>query len=981
MCKKKFLIVIFLIKVNLVAQNFTGGFNFYLPSSDTSTQKFLPQFPIQKINDNEFVTINSDGKFSVAGKRIRFWGTNFGADNAFPPKDKAGLLAARLRKYGFNLVRMHHLDNPWSKRSLVGKTETRTINYAYLDTLEYLISKLKENGIYINMNLHVSRTFRINDGVIDYDSLPEFGKGVNFFDPYIKKLHKEYAKQLLTHINPYTKKPLVDDPVMAMVEITNENSLYRFWRDNQLKPISKGGLLPFYYSKKLDSLWNEFLLSKYQTTQNLRNAWNRDIKSIGQNEQIKNGGFESKNPKNYWALEEHNGADADTLRDNFFPYKGNYCFKVIIKKSTGTNWHIQFKMPSATIIKDSSYTFSFAARSDSQRVINVSIMNDQSPWNSYGWYSIKLNTEWQVFSFSVKAPENNIGHTRLSFNLGKEIGTYWFDEISFTSAGVIGLENNESLELKNVSRIDYAKAAQYSSQRVKDMSEFYITIERNYFKEMISYLKDTLKVKVPIVGTNWNVGPADLAAMSDADYVDNHAYWDHPQFPQESWSSTNWFINNTPMVKDINGGIIPSLYAGIPMVNKPFTVSEYNHPFPNRYQVESVLFSVGYASFNDADAFMFFDYSESYDWDRDFISSYFGVNRNSVLMSFFPTIAFVFRNELIKSSINPILVNYTKDTLFILPKNDASSWYGPSLYDRKISLVNSIRTQSYFSSNTTNFNQLPVITGNVYKTDTDEIIWDSNNGTITIATEKFSGVTGYLSKLKEKKVGGLYIINVFSQDDFGTITWLSLDKNSLSLSRKSLLTIGTKIQNTGMIWNGVTTINNNWGTPPTQIYPLNVKLSLTVYADSIRVYPLDNKGKEILSQSFMIKPFQPNQFIVNIDQSVYKTLWFGIESYGEGVKTSLVEKSTLYNEYKLEQNFPNPFNSMTVIKYNLPENGIVKIELYDILGRKIKTLVDEYKTAGNYEYKLEVENLPAGIYFYTMHCNYFKDVKKFILLK
>ena len=87
------------------------------------------------------------------------------------------------------------------------------------------------------MNLHVSRTFRINDNVADYDSLPEFGKCVNFFDPYIIKLHKEYAQQLLTHVNPYTGKALVNDPVMAMVEITNENSLYRNWRDNKLKPI------------------------------------------------------------------------------------------------------------------------------------------------------------------------------------------------------------------------------------------------------------------------------------------------------------------------------------------------------------------------------------------------------------------------------------------------------------------------------------------------------------------------------------------------------------------------------------------------------------------------------------------------------------------------------------------------------------------------------------------------------------------------
>ncbi|MEG8946372.1 T9SS type A sorting domain-containing protein [Rosettibacter firmus] len=978
---KKLLLFIFLLIINLNAQNFTEYFNFYLPSSDTSTQKFLPQFPVNRINDNEFVSIDSEGKFSVAGKRIRFWGTNFGADNAFPPRDKAGLLAGRLRKFGFNLVRMHHLDNPWSRRSLVGKSDTRMIDPAYLDTLEYIIARLKENGIYVNMNLHVSRTFRIFDGVVDYDSLPEFGKGVNFFDPYIKKLHKEYAQQLLKHINPYTGKPLVDDPVMAMVEITNENSLYKFWRDNQLKPISKGGVLPYYYSKMLDSLWNEFLFDKYKSTQNLQNAWNKGIIPFGQNEQIKNGGFENPNPRNYWALEEHNGADADTARDNSVAFKGAYSFKVFVNKATGTDWHIQFKMPSATIIKDSSYTLSFAARSDSLREINVSIMNDNSPWNSYGWYSINLNTNWQTFSFSIKAPENNAGHTRLSFSLGKETGTFWFDEISFTKAGVIGLEENESLELKNIARIDYAKCVQYSDQRVKDMSEFYITLERNYFKEMISYLKDTLGVKVPVVGTNWNVGAADLASMSDADYVDNHAYWDHPQFPGEPWSSTNWLINNTPMVKDVNGGTIPYLYAGVPIAGKPFTVSEYNHPFPNRYQVESILFSAGYSSFNDADAFMYFDYSEAFEWEKDFIGGFFGINRNSVLMSFFPTISYVFRNGLIKPSANPIKINYTIDTLYVLPKNDASNWYGPSFYDRKISLVHSIKTENYFSTNTTDFKQLPQVAGNLYKTDTDEIVWNMSDGTLTIATQKFNGITGYLSKLKGKRIGEMYIEDILSQDDFATLTWLSLDNYNLSSSKKSLITLGTKIQNTEMIWNGTTTLNNNWGHSPTRIYPFKIKLDLMIYADSIKIYPLDNKGKEISSQAFVLKPYTINHFLLNLDQTVYKTLWFGIECYGEGIRTELKESRAIPQEYKLEQNFPNPFNSSTVIRYQIPDESNVTIKLYDVLGREVQTLVNEFKPAGFYEYKLNAENITSGIYFYTLNAGNHITTKKLILMK
>lgn len=239
---KKFYILLFISTLSF-AQSFNNGFNFYLPSSDSSSQKFLPAFPKAAIGDNEFVSINTEGKFSVNGKRIRFWGTNSGADAAFPSKSIAGAMSGRLRKFGFNLIRLHHLDNPWSSKSLLGTTSTRQLNQPYLDILENYIANLKANGIYVNMNLHVSRTFRAADGVTDYDSIPEFGKCVNFIDPYIMQLHKEYAQQLLTHVNPYTGKALVEDPVMAMVEITNENSLYRNWRSNQLKPIAEGGIL------------------------------------------------------------------------------------------------------------------------------------------------------------------------------------------------------------------------------------------------------------------------------------------------------------------------------------------------------------------------------------------------------------------------------------------------------------------------------------------------------------------------------------------------------------------------------------------------------------------------------------------------------------------------------------------------------------------------------------------------------------------
>ncbi len=91
-----------------------------------------------------------------------------------------------------------------------------------------------------------------------------------------------------------------------------------------------------------------------------------------------------------------------------------------------------------------------------------------------------------------------------------------------------------------------------------------------------------------------------------------------------------------------------------------------------------------------------------------------------------------------------------------------------------------------------------------------------------------------------------------------------------------------------------------------------------------------------------------------------------------------------YNEsYKFElyANYPNPFNPTTKIKYQLPELSNVKLTVYDVLGREIKTLVNAEKPAGSYEVEFDGNGLPSGVYFYRIESTKFSDTKKFVLLK
>ena len=85
--------------------------------------------------------------------------------------------------------------------------------------------------------------------------------------------------------------------------------------------------------------------------------------------------------------------------------------------------------------------------------------------------------------------------------------------------------------------------------------------------------------------------------------------------------------------------------------------------------------------------------------------------------------------------------------------------------------------------------------------------------------------------------------------------------------------------------------------------------------------------------------------------------------------------------FKLEQNFPNPFNPSTTIKYSVAEEGMVSIKLYNILGEAIADLVDEVKPEGEYELKVNTENLSGGIYFYRLHSGNIVRTRKMVLLK
>ena len=136
-------------------------------------------------------------------------------------------------------------------------------------------------------------------------------------------------------------------------------------------------------------------------------------------------------------------------------------------------------------------------------------------------------------------------------------------------------------------------------------------------------------------------------------------------------------------------------------------------------------------------------------------------------------------------------------------------------------------------------------------------------------------------------------------------------------------------------------------------------------------------------------PFPIRYYVVAVDKFEYESVpsdfvqAIGIQRGIEEIigADNIVVNVEVPKEYSLNQNYPNHFNPVTKIKYDIPLNGNVSIKIYDINGRLINTLINEYKTAGRYEIDFNGKNLSSGLYYYKIESGNFSQVRKMILIK
>ncbi len=115
----------------------------------------------------------------------------------------------------------------------------------------------------------------------------------------------------------------------------------------------------------------------------------------------------------------------------------------------------------------------------------------------------------------------------------------------------------------------------------------------------------------------------------------------------------------------------------------------------------------------------------------------------------------------------------------------------------------------------------------------------------------------------------------------------------------------------------------------------------------------------------------------------------GFLAYSSTIVTDVSdEQEIIPTVFKLNQNYPNPFNPSTIINYQIPEQSFVSLKIYDILGKKVATLLNEEKLAGSYNVVFNASSISSGVYFYTIEATpnggqkgSFFQTRKMILLR
>lgn len=800
-----------------------------------------------------------DGRFiDPAGGRVRFLGTNVTFSAAFPEKEHAAAISRRLAQLGFNVVRFHHMDarDIW----LPGQ---KALDPAKLDRLDWFIRQLKQNGVYSNINLHVSRTY---PGLRELD-LPRayrYGKVLDkFHDPYIE-LQEQYATDLLAHTNPYTGLALAHDPAIAFVELNNENTMLG------LGP-GEARELPELFRSPLLAKWRRWLTRTYKSLKTVTEIWNEGVVPLG-DELLRNHDFGQGLED--WSLEGRKPGvcDVAVVADG----AAVPAIRITMQEEGKVSWAYQLHQLDVPVANGTDYTIRFRARSEPPRDVSVGLRFAEAPWTFVsGRSNCRLTPEWKdvVLPVHVEGVEGGVP-VRLSVNMGAAVGMVELAGPSLRS----GRELFRPGDARSLEDLDFPETG-WPPATVRDFRRFLVDTEKAYVRRLRKHLTQKLGVESLVVDSQASYGGywGLHREATLCDFIDMHAYWQHPRFPGKPWDGANWNIPNTSMVAAEDGGTLARL-AHYRLRGKPYTVSEYNHPAPNDYAAELFPMVSAFAAHQDWDGVYQFCYgnrTESLTAGK--VSSYFSLAQHSAQLVFAPIAALLFRGGAVPPGPGPVRVGLPVEHMdkgLATAWPDYRNWLSADVLPYRAVLGNRYEVEFTDAGPEPVVPPLPKAPEGGDQIATPHLTWQAT-GDAPRFTVNAPAVRCAVGRIAGESIE---LGDVRLKVDMPAGTWVcaalaSVDSRSIADSARVLLSLATRIENTNMGWDAERkSVGKKWGSAP--VVAQGVPAEIILPGDAApRVWALDPRGEKS-SPISVSRTGNGWQLVVGPQ---YRTLWYVIE--------------------------------------------------------------------------------------------------------
>lgn len=787
-----------------------------------------------------FVTIR-DGRFFVGGRRLRLWGMNVCFAANAPEKAIAPMVAARLAKLGINAVRFHHHDTHPPPRGLLRSPEegVRRLDPLMLDRQDFFLDQLHRHGIYANLNLHVGRSFTEAEGFENAGALPyecRYAKYVLYFEPRMRALLKQFIREYLGHVNPYRGLRRADDPGIAVIEITNENSF------SELGP-ALATQLPDPYRSEFRRQLNEWLLVKYGSTEALRQAWLNEYEPPAEvlaRLDGASGGLER------WTLNTPRAAPC-RARFGVPGPGGRLAVRFEIPAMTPSGAHQELLFPGLSVVSGRTYSISFFVRADQARQLYVDVSrHGPTNWNPVGWAErISVGPQWTFFRRQFRATETIDGRARLCFKFGGSDVDVELADVQLRAGGLPEpIPVTQMLETHTIDVPDKG----LSKRAEEDVRAFMVDVEQQFIRDITAFIRQECGVRVPVTASQITYHGARIVADT-CEFADVHAYWQHPRFPRRPWDRDDWTIPNTPMEEALGRDVMFER-ASWRLLDRPFTMSEWNIPAPHDFSASAVPFAALVAALQDWDGVFFFQYSSDADeWVRDRISNYFSFNGHPAKLALLGACANLFvRGDL--SPLREIAAGTCTDR--VPPIFGLTHRIG-------IDLQRTVRVH------------LPMPETRRVTSPSGEVTWDATDPArahLIIHTPLTRATWGRIAG-SHFELGGWRLSVGQTERDYAVLVLTSKDGLPLEASRHMLLVAVGSAENQEMKWNETrTSVGRHWGRGPTLVNGIAAEIMLS--GPPLAVFALDGRGDQMIEIPVRHESHQ-SSFSIGPQ---WRTLWY-----------------------------------------------------------------------------------------------------------